>query len=181
MQNGLTYQTSFMKDSYFICKDNLQIGKLYKGEWLGSTIDATTNEHSFRFVSKGFFRPAISITDKKTKHIIGTVAINNFFKFSPSATLSLINNKCYAWTTKGIFSFGWKWVDLANEQIIATSTEPLDILGQSGTIELPQQNEQTELLIALGIHLRNVVQRTTVMTRIIAFVSLTLSLLNHVK
>ena len=122
MQYGLTYQTSFMKDSYFICKDSLQIGKLYKAEWLGSTIDTTINEQSFRFVSEGFFSTTITIMNKKTRQTIGTVQINNFFKFSPSATLSLRDDKYYAWTTKGIFDFEWQWLDLPNKQMIATST-----------------------------------------------------------
>lgn len=137
---------------------------MYKTEWLGSTIETTINGHHFKFVSKGFFRPVILIFDKDAKQNIGTVTINNFFKISPSATLSSFDNKHYSWTTKSIFSYDWEWLDLSDTQIVASSNEPLDIFKQKGTISLTRQNKQDELLIALGIHLRNVVQRKTVIT-----------------
>lgn len=176
MQHALTYKTSFTKDSYSIYRGNIQIGKLYKTEWLGSTIESTINEHNFRFVSKEFFRPVISIFDKDSKQNIGTVSINNFFKISPSATLSLVDNKHYRWTTKGIFSYDWEWLDLSNTQIVASSNEPLDLFKQKGTISLTQQNIRNELLITLGIQLRNVIQRKTVITRILSLIVLALTL-----
>lgn len=181
MQKVLTYQTSFIKDCYFIYNKNLQIGKLYKAEWVGSTIETTINEHNFRFVSKGFLKPVISIIDKKTKQAVGTATINNFLRISPSATLRLTGDQQYSWTTKGVFKFDWKWSDLTGKHSVITSTEPLDLFRQTGTINLTEQNDQAELLVALGIHLRNVVQRKTVMTRAIGVLSLTLSLLHYIR
>lgn len=178
MQHAVTYQTSFTKDSYLIFSGNTQIGKLYKTEWVGSPIETTINGRNFKFISKGFFRPIISVFDKDTKQNIGTVTINNFFKISPSATLNLPENKHYSWKTKGIFSYDWQWLDLSDSQIAASSNEPLDIFKQKGTISLAQQNNQEELIIALGIHLRNVVQRKTLITRILVLIGLVLNLRN---
>ncbi len=176
MQQSLTYQTSFTKDSYSIFSDNIQIGKLYKREWLGSPIETTINGYHFKFVSKGFFRPDVSFFDKDIKQNIGTVTINNFSKISPSATLHLVDHKHYSWTIKGIISYDWQWQDLSDLKIVASSKEPLDIFRQIGTISLTQQNNNEELFIALGIHLRNVVQRQSLIIRILCFIVVALLL-----
>lgn len=176
MQQVLTYQTSYTQDNYQIFSDKIQIGKLYKREWLGSTIDSSINGHDFKFTSMGFFNPVISIIDKKSKQIIGTVKIKNFLNFSPSATLTIGDNQLFVWVAKDIFSYNWQWMDLLNNQTLVNSSEPIDIFRQRGAISLNQQNNYADLLIALGIHLRNVVQRKTVITRLVGLIILALIL-----
>ncbi len=177
MQQALTYKTSYTKDSYSIFSDNIQIGKLYKKEWLGSNIETTINGNRFKFDSTWFFNPTIFVFNKNTKQKIGTVTVNNFFKISPSATFISADNKQYKWTTKGIFSYDWEWFDAVSNRVVAMSAEPFDLFKQTGTINLTQQNQQNELLIALGIHLRNVVKRKTAITQISGLVIFSLTFL----
>lgn len=180
MQHSFAFETSFWKDSYSIFRNSIQIGKLYKTEWLVSTVETTISGNSYIFISKGVFNRTISIVDKKTKQSIGAVTINSFFKVSPSATFSLTGNKHYRWTTGGIFSYDWKWFNLSDNEIVAISTEPLDLFKQKGMISWKQPNDKDELLIVLGIYFRNSVQRNTIITRILSLFLLALTLLKLV-
>jgi hypothetical protein len=176
MQKLFTYQSSLFKDSYLIFNGDRQIGKLYKKEWLGSPVETTINGHQFKFISSNIFRPVISIFDKGANQSVGTVTINSLFSITPSAKLRLANNKIYRWTNKDIFSHNWKWHDLSDMEIVASSKEPLEVFKQKGIISLAQENTKEELLITLGIHLRNVVQKQNLLIRLLSLVVLALLL-----
>ena len=176
MQKLFRYQSSLFKDSYLIFNGEMQIGKLYKKEWLGSPVETTINGHQFRFISSNTFRPVITIFDKGANQNIGTVTINSIFSLTTSANLRLTGNKVYRWTNKDIFSHNWKWHDLSDMEIVASSKEPLEIFKQNGTISLAQENLKEEILITLGIHLRNVVQKQNLVTRLLSLIALALLL-----
>jgi len=69
-------------------KENLQIGKLYKIEWLGTTIDTSINEKKFRFISKGFLKPTITILNLSTNAIVGTIKIKHLLNFQQNDVLT---------------------------------------------------------------------------------------------
>ncbi len=172
MTQTITYKTSYLSDNYQILNDNLQIGKLYKTEWLGTTIDATINEKKFRFVSKGFLKPTITIVNLSTNAIVGAIEIKHLLNFHQNAILTLSNGAQYNWTCNKHFANDWQWTALKNSEILFTSLEPLDIFKQNGKVTYNDKTEITELFITLGIHLRNSVKRKSLLTTVMGLIIL---------
>lgn len=167
MDQVLNYKTSYFSDSYQILKDRLQIGKLYKTEWLGNSIDTVLNEQKYRFISKGLLKPTISILNISTNAIVGTIRIQHLLNWYQNAILTLSNGTEYNWTCNKFFANDWQWTDLNNNETIVMSKEPLDIFKQNGTIMFNDKTQDKELFITLGIHLRNVAKRKSHLTKIL--------------
>jgi hypothetical protein len=172
MTQTLTYKTSYFSDNYQILKDNLQIGKLYKTEWLGTTIDTTLNEKKYRFISKGFVKSTITILNLSTNADIGTIKIGNLLNFYQNAVLTLSNGTQYNWTCNKLFANDWQWTALNNLQILFDSKEPFGIFKQNGRIAFNDKTLDMELFITLGIHLRNFAKRKSHLTRMMGFMIL---------
>jgi hypothetical protein len=172
MNQILNYKTSYTSDRYEILRDSLQIGKIYKAEWLFNPIDTFLNEHKFRFISKGFFKPRISVLDISSNSIVGTISIQSLFSFRPSAVLTFSNGPKYRWTSNKLFANDWQWTDLNTEETIFSSKEPLDLFKQNGTIIFNDKTHDKELFISLGIHLRNVAKRKSHLTKIFGVIIL---------
>jgi hypothetical protein len=172
MNQTLNYKTSYTRDSYQILRDSLQIGKLYKAEWLGNQIDTVLNEHKFRFISKGIFKPTISVLDISSDLIVGTISFQNLLSFYQLALLTFSNGSKYRWTSNKLFANDWQWTDLSNDEIIFSSKEPFDAFKQYGTIIFNDKTHDKELFISLGIHLRNVGKRKSYLPRIMAIIIL---------
>ena len=181
MTQTLTYKTSYFSDNYQILKDNLQIGKLYKTEWLGTTIDTSINEKKFRFISKGFLKPTITILNLSTNAIVGTIKIKYLLNFYQNAVLTLPNGTQYNWTSNKLFTNDWQWTALNDLQILFHSKEPLDIFKQNGRIAFNDNTLDTELFITLGIHLRNFVKRKSHFTTMMGFIVLIILILRLFK
>lgn len=175
MNQILTYKTSYFSDSYQILKNDLQIGKLYKAEWLGSKIDTALYEQKFKFISRGLLKPTISILNISTNTIVGTIRIQHLFDWHQNAILKLTNGAEYNWTCNNLFTNDWQWTDLRDNEIIVTSKEPLDIFKQKGTITFSDKIQDKELFITLGIHMRNVSKGKSHFPKILGlFISITL-------
>ena len=172
MTQTLTYKTSYFSDNYQILRDNLQIGKLYKTEWLGATIDTSINDKKFRFISKGFFKPTLKIINLSTNAIVGTIKIKHLLNFYQNAVLTLSNGTQYNWTCNKLFTNDWQWTALNNSEILFNSKEPLDIFKQNGRIAFDDNTLDTELFITLGIHLRNFAKRKSHLTTMMGFMIL---------
>ena len=179
MNQILNYKTSYTSDSFQILRDSIQIGKIYKAEWLGNPIDTVLNDHKFRFISKGIFKPTISVLDISSNSIDGAISFQNLLGFYQSAVLSFSNRTKYRWTSNKLFANDWQWTDLSNDEIILTSNEPLDAFKQYGTIIFNDKTQDKELFISLGIHLRNVAKRKSILPRIMAIIIL-LALLQRI-
>lgn len=172
MNQILNYKTSSFSDNYQIFKDDLQIGKLYKTEWLGSKIDTALYEQKFKFISRGLLKPTISILNISTNTIVGTIRIQHLLNWHQNAILKLSNGAEYNWTCNNFFANDWQWTDLRDNEIIVTSKEPLDIFKQKGTITFSDKIQDKELFITLGIHLRNVAKRKSHLTKILGLIIL---------
>lgn len=172
MRQTITYNTSYFIDNYKIFKENLLIGKLQKTEWLGATIDTKINEKKFRFVSKGFLKPTITIINLSTNTIVGAIKIKHLLKFYQNANLTLSNGAQYIWTCNKLFSNDWQWTALKNSEILFKAKEPLNIFKQNGTVKFNNETENTELFITLGIHLRNSVKKKSLLTTVMGLIIL---------
>ncbi|MFS8082849.1 MAG: hypothetical protein ACMG51_05305 [Ginsengibacter sp.] len=121
------YQTGYLKDKYFIFSNNMEIGNVFKTEWIGSNVEANIIGRPIKLIDKGFINPIITIVDKKTKEIIGSITISNLFKHYPSATLNLQNMDKYLWSSPQIFDNSWQWKNIATGQTTIKSKEPINI------------------------------------------------------
>ncbi len=159
MQSLLTYQTTITQDSYRIHNEEVQIGKLFKKEWLGSHIETTINGQHIVFNSTGIINPVVSVTDKYSKQKLGEIKVKDFFAFFPSATLQMSGGKEYCWITKSVFSYNWQWLDKSMNIEVASSRESFQVFKQSGTIRLAHPVQENALFVVAGIHLRSVVRK----------------------
>lgn len=172
MESIINYQTGYLKDRYNIFSNNLEIGNVFKTEWLGSIVEGNINGRQIKFIDKGFINPTITIVDKKTNQVIGSIIISNLLTFYPSATLTVNNNHKYRWTTPRIFDKSWQWMNLTTGQTTIKSNESLNIFSDKGAITIVEKTDQDDLLIPIGIHLRNVIHRKTHLTRLMGLMVL---------
>lgn len=105
----------------------MEIGNVFKTEWIGSNVEANIIGRPIKLIDKGFINPIITIVDKKTKEIIGSITISNLFKHYPSSTLNLQNMDKYLWSSPQIFDNSWQWKNIATGQTTIKSKEPINI------------------------------------------------------
>lgn len=172
MESVISYQTSYLQDKYNIFSNNLEIGNVFKTEWLGAIVEGNINGRKIKLIDKGFINPTITIVDKKTNQVIGSIIISNLLTFHPLATLTTDNHHKYKWTTQRILDKSWQWIDLATGQTTIKSSEPLNIFRHKGAITIIQKTDQDDLLIAIGIHIRNVIHRKTHLIRLMGLMVL---------
>ena len=172
MESSISYQTSYSKDKYIIFSNNLEVGNVFKTEWLGAIVGGSINGRKIKLVDKGFIHPTITIVDIKTNQIIGSVIISNLLTFNPRAALTTDNNHKFKWTTPRMLDNSWQWVDLNTGQTVIKSSEPLNIFRHTGAINIIEKTDQDDLLIAVGIHIRNIIHRKAHLTRLIGLIAL---------
>jgi hypothetical protein len=172
MESVISYQTSYLKDKYIIFSNNFEVGNVFKTEWLGAIVEGNINGRKIKLVDKGFINPTITIVDKKTNQVIGSVIISNLLTFYPLAALTTENNHKFKRTTQRILDNSWQWIDLATGQTRIKSSEPLNIFRQTGAINIIEKTNRDDLLIAVGIHIRNVIHRKAHLARLIGLVAL---------
>ena len=89
MAQTLTYKTSYFSDNYQILKENLQIGKLYKIEWLGTTIDTSINDKKLELLNLAVHDDILEIEIMLKKAINLRINVNKLTikrKLLPSQT-----------------------------------------------------------------------------------------------
>ncbi|MEO5501144.1 MAG: hypothetical protein ABIR31_06860, partial [Ginsengibacter sp.] len=137
---------------------------------LGSIVESIINGRKIKFLDKGFINSTITIVDKKTKHVIGSIMISNMLTFKPIATLKIDVHHRYRWTSPQIFAKSWLWTNLTSGQTTIKSNEPLNIFSHKGVITIIEKTDHDDLLIAVGIHLRNVTHLKMHLIRLIALI-----------
>jgi hypothetical protein len=172
MESVINYQTSYLRDKYNIFSNNLEIGNIFKIEWLGATVEGSINGRKLKFIGKGFINPSIKIIDKKTNQELGSITISNLLSLYPLATLTTNNNIKYKWASQQILDKSWQWLDLETGKTIINANEPFGTLKHNGTITIIDQTSQDDVLIFAGIHLRNVINRKANLIRIMGFIAL---------
>jgi len=176
MQQTIIYKTTYLQDKYEIFREDLKIGKLYKSNWLGSTIETTVNSQNFKFTSKGIINHIISIVDKNSNEYIGEVKFSTFLRLHPTAILTMKSNKMYKWSAKGWISSNWQWIDMNSSQVLVNANDQLSVFKNFGSISSSSQNKDEELLIGLGIHLRNIVPRANMISILLGIIILSIYL-----
>jgi hypothetical protein len=172
MESVINYQTSYLRDKYNIFSNNLEIGNIFKIEWLGATVEGSINGRKLKFIGKGFINPLIKIIDKKSNQELGSITISNLFSLYPLASLTTVSNNQYKWSSQQILDKSWQWLDLATGKIILNANEPFGTFKHNGTIKIIDQTEEGDVFILAGIHLRNVINRKANLLRILGIIAL---------
>ncbi|HMS68300.1 MAG TPA: hypothetical protein PKD18_09175 [Saprospiraceae bacterium] len=181
MGKTLTYQTSAFNSCHLIFKDSINVGKLFKLEWIGSPVEASINDSKYKFFVKGFFNPTISILDKDKNQNIGEVKVKSFFKFNPTAHMRLADGTPYFWKIQGYFRYFWEWRNQGGSVIMRSSNKESHLFDNEGTIRLFENTTDEDLMVALGIQLQQITQRKNAFTQIIGLIGLIFFLLNQLS
>lgn len=153
MLQTLTYQTAALEDNYSIFREAVKIGKVYKTEWLGWQMDAEINGRHFKFSKRGLLQTVIHIEDKDTHTNLGELIVKPFFRLMPRAQLWLPDGSHFRWLTNRIISSDWQWQQ--ESRIVMSAKEPWGLGAQHGSILVRASVPQKELLLSLGLMLRN--------------------------
>ena len=172
VQDLINYQTSYIQDKYIIFSDNLAIGIVLKTEWFGSIIESNISGRKLKLIDKGFIKPTITIVDKKTNQVVGSISISNLLTFFPLTILTLSGNSQYRWTSPRILDKSWQWINIDTAQTAIKIKEITGIFKQQASITIIEQNDKDDLLIAVGIHIRNVVERKAHLIRLMGLLVL---------
>ncbi|HEY0272036.1 MAG TPA: hypothetical protein VGC22_02575 [Chitinophaga sp.] len=153
MLQTLTYQTAALQDNYSIFNEAVKIGKVCKTEWLGWTMDAEIAGRHFTFSKRGLFQSVIHIEDKDTHTPMGALTIKPFFRWIPRAFLQLSDGSNFRWMNSRLLSADWKWQQ--GSRIVMSAKEPWHLHTVNGSILVRASVKQKELLLSLGLLLRN--------------------------
>lgn len=153
MLQTLTYQTTALQDNYSILNEAVRIGKVYKTEWLGWTMDAEIAGRRFKFMKSGLFTRVIHIEDKATRSSLGKLFIKPLFRWVPRATLELEDGNTYRWLNSRLLGTDWQWQQ--NHRIVMSAKEPWQFSGANGSVLVRASVPEKELLLSLGLMLRN--------------------------
>jgi len=167
----ITYKTTSIADSYLLLKNNFEIGKLHKSAWFGAVIEASLYDTKILFKATGSVNPTIDIIDEFNDQKIGTIKIHNSFVFFPKADLSTVDGSNYQWQSNGIFNYSWEWKKDERSNPVLFSMESYHISNKVGQIASQEQIVNKDLLIIAGLHLRDLVNRETLLTKIVGLVA----------
>lgn len=172
----ITYKTTSLTDSYLLLKDNFEVGRLHKSAWFGPVIEASLFDTKILFKATGFVNPTIDILDEFNDKSIGTIEIHNSFVFFPKANLRTTDGSNYRWISNGIFNYSWEWKKDERSNPVLFSMESYHMSNKVGQIASQEQITNKDLLIIAGLHLRDVVNRETLLTKIIGLVAVVILL-----
>lgn len=132
-----------------IRRGNEQIGYIRWNSVFGSKADATLNGKHF-ILNRESFLSKMEIYDANDISLLGTVMIN---VFNPRCDV-VINGKRFELEITNFWQSRWSWKFNGEEIISYTSNE--FVLKEKGEIDLfSASNEETEVLILLGLFVRN--------------------------
>jgi len=126
-----------------------QIGNINWSNILSSTAQAIINGRFFT-LKRDTFLSKIEIFDSHDQSLLGTVMVN---VFNPKSDV-VINGKRYEFEIKNFWQSKWSW-KFDGKEIIVFNSNKL-IFKEKGEINiLTTYNEETEILILLGLFVRN--------------------------
>ncbi|PUZ19777.1 hypothetical protein GA0116948_12015 [Chitinophaga costaii] len=177
MLQTLNYQTAALPDNYSIFKEAVKIGKVYKKEWLGWTMDAEIAGRRFSFSKRGLFQNIIHIEDKDTHTSLGALTIQPFFRWMPRAMLKLADGSSFRWMNSRLFSADWQWRE--ENRIVMSAKEPWHLNMANGSILVRASVKQKELLLSLGLLLRNNFGRRSLLSLLVCLALLAMGILSR--
>jgi len=152
LQEAYTYRIINSPENYFVYTDAILLGSLQKKHRHSRYILIEIMEHQYQLETFGFINPVISITNIVTKELIGKIKISAFARLLPKVFFEF-NNTRFRWVKKSIFSLHWQWKK--GETTIIEVIEKFEVGEQKGVIVLSDHFREANLLIMVGLYLRN--------------------------
>ncbi len=131
-----------------LMQGNGLVGKIQWENMVSSKAQAMINGKLF-MLNREFFLSKLEIYDANDQSLLGTVMIN---LFNPRSDL-VINGKRFELEISNFWQSRWAWKYNGTEIITFKSNE--FITKDKGVIELTSLNEETEILVLLGLFVRN--------------------------
>jgi hypothetical protein len=179
MQNILTYNSSFLDDSFAIFKNENLIGKLFKGSWFGWTVDIKCNGMDYRIERKGIFKPTTIITDRKQDKVITKlIVIPTIFGLYSKAKANFTDGREFQWKQNGIINRSWEWTE--NGIVVIRATEDNKLFSLKGKINLTDTHNDNELLGLLGLYLRSSITNQSIISFWLAITILVFQMLRWI-
>jgi hypothetical protein len=153
MQEAYSYYVIKAKKANLVYIDKKLLGTLEKKSRSSDIVFININEQRYKIepikVTNGC---SILITNTVTEELTGTLKISSFVGLFPKVLFEY-NNTILRWATKNLFSLHWQWKNYNTTVIEAI--ENFQILKQKGVVMVSELFADSDLLIMLGVYLRN--------------------------
>ena len=150
IHEACSYQVINSAKFYFVYADKSLLGCVEKKKWPHQSVSLEIKNHHYRIEQTS--NNVASITNTTTNELIGKITISGFRLFC-SKVLFEYNNIQLKWVSKSVFSLHWQWVK--NREAIIDTIENFDISQQNGIIILSDNFAEADLLIMVGLYIRN--------------------------
>ena len=150
IHEACSYQVINSAKFYFVYADKILLGCVEKKRWPRQPVSLEIKNH--HYMIEQMSNNVASITNTTTNELIGKITISGFRLFF-SKVLFEYNNIQLKWVSKSVFSLHWQWVK--NREAIIDTIENFDIGQQNGVIILSDNFAEADLLIMVGLYIRN--------------------------
>ena len=148
IHEACSYQVINSAKFYFVYADKSLLGCVEKKRWPRQPVSLEIKNHHYIIEQTGNIA---SITNTTTNELIGKITISGFRLFFSKIVFEY-NSIQLKWVSKSVFSLHWQW--LKNKKAIIDTIENFDI-GQNGVIILSDNFAEADLLIMVGLYIRN--------------------------
>ena len=152
MQDAFSYQVINSQKSYSVYTHKELLGSLQKNSGAGEPVSIEIKEHLYKLEIAGIINPVISVIDTITNEVLGKIKISSFGRLFPKVIFEYKSSRL-KWVSKSFFSLHWQWIK--NEVPIIETVENFQPGKQKGVIRLSDYFADSDLLIMMGVYLRN--------------------------
>ena len=155
IHEAYSYQVINSPKFYFVYADKILLGCVEKKSGPHQTVSLEIKNHRYRIEEAA--NGVALITNIITNELIGKITVTSFGLLFSKVVFEY-NNVKLKWVSKSIFSLHWQW--LKNKETIVDTIEDLEIGQQKGVIVMLDNFAEADLLIMVGVYLRNSMRKT---------------------
>lgn len=152
MQEAYTYEVIYSNEIYLVYTQEALLGTLQKKMYAAKGALLEIKNDQYKLETSGFINPVISITNIATGQLLGKIKISGIGRIFSKVVFEY-NNIALKWVNKSLFSLHWQWKK--GNIVIIETIENFKVGQQKGVIVLSGYFDETNLLIMLGVFLRN--------------------------
>jgi hypothetical protein len=150
IQEAYSYQVINSPKYYFVYTDKILLGCVEKKSWVRQAVSLEIKNHRYR-IERINSKVAL-ITNTTTKELIGKITISGYGLLFSKIVFEY-NDIVLKWVSKSIFSLHWCW--LKNKEAVIDTIVDFEPGKQKGVIVMSDYFVEADLLIMIGIYLRN--------------------------
>jgi len=164
MKTILNWKKGLFKNSYEIYSDSTHVGYLKEKSW-AQTSTGELNGEKFHFRIKGFFNKEALVFSSESNTPVGKISYNCWM----TRTKIEYGGKVYNWKYNNIWNTSWKLYNVEGLEL------KYNCSATNGRIESDLENN---FLILSGLYVHNYYVQTTLVTMIVIFLPLWVTLFN---